>query len=216
MSNKISLKEAERQVFSSAMQDGLWDILIGCFISEFAIAPLLSQRLGDFWSSAVFLPFWCLVYLAIFWIRKNIIKPRLGEVTFGKMRRMRLVKLSITLLIVNLIAFLLGIIFYIKFVDIQQHAPLAILGIILLVILSFLAYILDFYRFYVYALLAGFSPIIGEWLYINYGASHHGFPITFGITTGIIIVTGAIIFFRLLSNNPVINLEATQNDQPIA
>jgi hypothetical protein len=75
MANEISLKEAERKVFASTVQDGLWDILVGCVMLEFAIGPLLSQSLGDFWSSAVFLPFWGLVYLAILYLRKYIISP---------------------------------------------------------------------------------------------------------------------------------------------
>ncbi|MFC1935998.1 hypothetical protein ACFLX9_04540, partial [Chloroflexota bacterium] len=58
MSQRISLKEAERRAFTKAFQDGLWDILIGCIVLLWAIAPFLSTRMGDFWSSAVFLPFW--------------------------------------------------------------------------------------------------------------------------------------------------------------
>ena len=56
MSQKISLREAERKAFRSRYNDGLWDILLGCFFLMFVIAPYLSASLGDFWSSAVFLP----------------------------------------------------------------------------------------------------------------------------------------------------------------
>ena len=57
MSRQLSLKEAERKAFRTKYDDGLWDILLGCFFSMFAIAPFLSASLGDFWSSAVFVPF---------------------------------------------------------------------------------------------------------------------------------------------------------------
>jgi hypothetical protein len=65
MSPQISLKEAERKVFKTTQNDGLWDIFLGCFLLIFVIAPYLSGTLGDLWSSVVFLPFWALVYLAI-------------------------------------------------------------------------------------------------------------------------------------------------------
>ena len=61
----------------------------------------------------------------------------------------------------------------------------------------------DFGRLYVYGLLIGLAPIVGEWLYLNTGAPHHGFPITFGIAAGIMILTGLFIFVRLLHDNPV-------------
>lgn len=58
MSQQISLKEAERKAFRSKYNDGLWDILLGCFFLMFAVAPYLSPTLGDFWSSVAFVPFW--------------------------------------------------------------------------------------------------------------------------------------------------------------
>jgi len=55
MSTPISLKDAERKAFQSTFADGLWDVFIGCsFPLQLTIAPLLSHRMGDFWSSAVF------------------------------------------------------------------------------------------------------------------------------------------------------------------
>jgi hypothetical protein len=83
VSNRISLKETERKVFKSAFQDGLVDISIGSVILMFAIAPFLSPYLGDFWSSAVFLPFWGIVFSGIWLIRKYIVRPRAGTVKYG-------------------------------------------------------------------------------------------------------------------------------------
>ena len=47
------------------------------------------------------------------------------------------------------------------------------------------------------------TKAVGEWLYTNRGASHHGFPITFGITAGIIILTGLATLVRLVLKHPV-------------
>ena len=43
---------------------------------------------------------------------------------------------------------------------------------------------------------------IGEWLFSHFGVPHHGFPVTSGITAGVIILTGVILFLRLLHKNP--------------
>jgi hypothetical protein len=86
MSEAISLKQIEKKAFKSTHGDGLWDILLGCFVLMFAVAPLLSARLGDFWSSAVFLPFWGGVYLVIRFLRKNVVAPRVGTAKFGRAR----------------------------------------------------------------------------------------------------------------------------------
>ena len=50
MSEELNIRKAERQVFRAAFSDGLWDIIIAGLLLQFAIAPLLSSSLGDFWS----------------------------------------------------------------------------------------------------------------------------------------------------------------------
>jgi len=202
MLQEISLKEAERKVFSTAFQDGLWDIFIGCVALQFAIAPLLSSRLGDFWSSAVFLPFWGLVMLSIWLIRKHVVIPRVGVVKFGAARKARLRRFTIVMLTVNIVAFALGLFVAVNMEVIPGRISVAIFGMICLAGFSLAAYFLDFRRLYIYGLLVGFSPLIGEWLYAHHNAPHHGFPITFGVTAGIMILTGLVVFIRVLRRIP--------------
>ena len=78
-----------------------------------------------------------------------------------------------------------------------------ILGMILLIGFSLAAYFLDFGRLYFYGLLVGLSPMVGEWLWNLGYVTHHGFPVTFGIASGIMILFGLAVFIRLLMNNPV-------------
>ena len=79
MSEKnISIKEADRKVFRTSFDDGLVDIFISSWVLMFVVVLFLSVYLGDFWSSAIFLPFLGAVYLILLWIRKNVIKPRAG------------------------------------------------------------------------------------------------------------------------------------------
>ena len=203
MSQQISLRDAERKAFRATYNDGLWDIFLGCFFLMFAIAPYLSTRLGDFWSSAVFLPFWALVYLAIWLIRKYVITPRIGIVKFGQVRIAKLAKFTVVMLVVNIVALILGLVAALSFGSVPGQMISVIFGMILLMGFSIAAYFLDFNRLYIYGLLVGLSPLVGEWLWTHGYATHHGFPITFGTSAGIMIVAGLSIFVRLLRDNPV-------------
>jgi hypothetical protein len=213
MSEKLSLKEAERRAFTISFDDGLWDIFLGCFFLEFVIAPFLSPFLGDFWSSVIFLPFWGLVYLAIWLIRKYIVKPRIGTVKFGPARTAKLKKFTIVMLLVNIIVFFLGVIAFLSVGAVSGQIYPAILGLTLLIAFSFAAYFLDFPRLYIYGLLLALSPLVGEWLFTHGYASHHGWPITFGVTCGIMILTGLIIFIRFLRNNPLPVMETSLEER---
>ncbi len=203
MSQKISLKEAERKVFRASYNDGLWDIFLGCFFLMFVIAPYLSTSLGDFWSSVVFLPIWALVYLLISLIRKYMVTPRIGVVKFGLPRKTKLAKFNVVMLVINIIAFILGLVAATSFGIVSGQIYSIVFGMLLLIGFSLAAYFLDFSRLYIYGLLAGFSPLIGEWLWAHGYATHHGFPITFGTAAGIMILVGLVVFARLLRDNPV-------------
>lgn len=203
MSSQISLKEAEQKVFKTAYNDGLWDIFLGCFFMIFVIAPYLSESLGDFWSSVVFLPFWGIVYLVIWLIRKYVVTPRIGLVKFGPVRKTKLAKFTVVMIIINVFALILGVIAAVSIGRAPGQIYSIFIGIILLVGFSIAAYLLEINRLYFYGLLVGLSPLVGEWLWTQGYAAHHGFPITFGISSSIMILTGLIIFIRFLHDNPV-------------
>jgi len=213
MSRTLSLREAERRAFTIAFDDGLWDIFLGCFFLEFAIAPFLSENLGDFWSSVIFLPFWGLVYLAIWMIRKYIVKPRIGSVKFGPARTAKLKKFTSVMLLINIVVLVLGVIAVLSFGVVSSQIYPIIFGLTLLIGFSLAAYFLDFPRLYIYGLLLACSPLVGEWVYTYRNASHHGFPITFGVTCSIMILTGLIVFIRFLHNNPIPVMETSVEER---
>jgi hypothetical protein len=203
MSEQLSLPEAERRVFRAAFQDGLWDILIGCFPLMFSIAPLLSAAgLGDFWSSAVFVPLWATVALIIWWVRRRVVVPRAGVVSFGPARKTRLLRFNIVIFVVLLVSLVLGVLSALN-LDVPGWVHTARLGLVILVSFSVAAFFLDFPRLYVYGLMLALAPFVGEWLYQKRGASHHGFPIVYGAAAGIIILAGLVQFVRFLRCNPL-------------
>ncbi len=202
MQTPVSLKSAERRAFQSSFADGLWDVFIGCFALEFAIAPLLSETLGDFWSSAIFLPIWGLVYLAIWLVRKHVLAPRLGTVSFGKARQRKMRKFSLVLLVVNVLMLVLGVLAVLNFGKIPGIGVASLFSLFLLAGFSVAAYMLDYPRLYFYGLLLFVAPLVGEWLYANHGVAHHGYPVVFGVAAAIMILTGLALFVRVLVNHP--------------
>jgi hypothetical protein len=211
MSENTNLKDIERKIFSSTFQDGTLDILIGSVILMFAIAPLLSNRLGDFWSSAIFLPFWGMIYMVIYLIRKYWIIPRIGKVVFSRSRKLKLTKLNLALFLVLLGGFLVGIFFSYNPAS-SGWIIMFMFGLNVLLISSLAGYFLDLPRIYVYGFLVALAPIIGEWLYLKFKFAHHGFPIVFGIIAGTILITGFVYLLRVLSLPPA-SLIGVNNDK---
>jgi hypothetical protein len=208
MSEKISLKEVERKAYRTLYEDGLWDILLGCFTLMFAVAPLLSGSLGDFWSSMIFLPFWGLVFLAIWLLRRYVVRPRLGEVRLGRARQARLLKFNLTMLVLNLIALALGVYAAANFGAVHETLLPVVFALCLLFGFSLAAYFLELPRLFVYGLLIALCPLVGEWLYQTRGAAHHGYPITFGFVSALIILSGVVRFVRFLRANPLAGVDA--------
>jgi len=202
MTEKMSLKELERNMYRNSIQDGILDIQIGCMLLMFVLPLYLNDSLGDFWSSMVFLPLWFLVLFGLRVYRKKIIQPRIGNIQYGAFRKKRLKRMNIIILVINAIALILGILSFLQFKNVSGWVISARFSIILLIGFSLAGYMLDFPRLYLYGILISAAPITGEYLYQNFGFSHHGFPATFGFLSGVLIITGLIILVRLLQKHP--------------
>jgi hypothetical protein len=201
------LKTLERRTFRTVIDDGLWDVVIATFFAMFAIAPLLSESMGDFWSVAVFLPVWLAVYLAVRVIRRTVVEPSIGTVRFGTERRERLRRLSLGLLVVNAAAAILGALAYIgvemDWLDLGDGSigyPLG-LGIAVLVGFSGAAFVTGIPRYYAYGLMLAVAPLVGEWLWRKDLAAHHGYPIVFGVAAAIIFIGGMVRFVAVVRNH---------------
>lgn len=203
MTENISLKEVERKAFASAYQDGLWDIFIGFVLLAWAFAPLLSPRLGDFWSSAVLFGSWPFVFLAIWWVRRVVVTPRVGTVRFGSWRTGRMIRFNVVMLVFLSFSAILGMVLALNFAVLPGWLHAAPFSLIVLIGFSVAAYFLDFTRLYVYGILFALSPLVGRWLRLQWGIPHNGYPLTFGISAAIAMVVGVTKFARLLRDHPV-------------
>jgi len=196
------LKRVERSTFRAAADTGLWDTLLASVFALFAIAPLLSGRLGDFWSSAIFLPVWAGVYLLIRLVHARVIVPRVGIIEVGSRRRARLRRFVWIMFAVNVVAFALGIFAATRSTVAQGSVPQIVyplaLAMTLLIGLSLAAYFLEIPRLFFYGVLAAVAPLVGEELFQRGYASHHGYPIAFGALAAIIFVSGLVRLWRVL------------------
>ncbi|MFC1640156.1 hypothetical protein ACFL3B_05275 [Gemmatimonadota bacterium] len=192
------LKKLERTTFRAAADTGLWDLLLASYLATFAIVLLLSGRLGDFWSSAILVPVCAGVYLIIRIIHTRVVLPRVGIIEVGSRRRTHLRRLSSIMLVVNLVAFALGIFAATRSAAGQDFPVPLVLSLTLLVGFSLAAFLLGIPRLFVYGVLVAGAPLVGEELFQRGYASHHGWPITFGVAAAIIFVSGLVRFWRIL------------------
>ena len=202
MTEKLSLKDLERGLFRNSVQDGILDIQIGCMLLMFVLPIYLSPKLGDFWSSVVFLPLWFLVLFGLRAYRKKVVQPRVGTIKYGTYRKKKLMRLNIVILVVNLLALLLGLFSFKNFSVLSVWFPASAFSMIMLIGFSLGGYMMEMPRLYLYGVLISAAPLIGEYLYQNHGASHHGFPITFGFLSATLVIIGLIMLIRLLGKYP--------------
>jgi hypothetical protein len=198
------LKSIERASFRATADDGLWDLLLAAVVVLFAVAPLLSSSLGDFWSSAIFLPVWAAGYAAVVVVRRRVVSPRVGVMKFGPDRRRRLRRFSWTMLAVNFVMLGAGIAAALTTERGTGEGliyPIA-LGVAALGFCSVSAFTLGIPRLFVYGVLLAGAPLVGEWLWRAGRASHHGFPVTFGVAAAAIAVTGTARFAQVLRRHP--------------
>ena len=208
MTVKTSLKDLEKSMYRVSIQDGILDIQIGLMLLMFVLPIYLSERLGDFWSSLVFLPLWIIVIYGFRAFRKKVVQPRVGKIQYGNYRKKRLMRLNIIILVFNLIALLLGVLSFIQFKEVSGWIVSARFSIIILLGFSLAGYMLDFPRLYLYGIMISAAPVVGEYLYQIHGFSHHGFPVTFGFLSAVLVITGLIILVRLLKKHPAQDKEA--------
>jgi hypothetical protein len=192
------LRSIERSTYRAAMDSGLWDFMLASIVAMFSIAPLLSVHLGDFWSSAVFLPVLVAVLVAIRVVQKRVVEPRIGFVELARPRRQRMLVFGVVMLVVNVVALVAGFVAAARPPVIDGRIIPLSLSMVILVGFTLASLFLEIPRVFFYALLLAAAPLVGEALFVRGHASHHGFPIVFGVCSVVILVCGALRFVRFL------------------
>jgi hypothetical protein len=196
------LKRLERSTYRAATDSGLWDMFLAGVFAMLAVGPLLSVHLGDFWSTAVFIPFWAGGLWAIHYVQTRVIRPRLGVVEFSAPRKRRLATLGVVMLVANVLALILGIFAATRTPTIQDDIVPISFSLVLLGGFSTAAFVLGIPRVFAYGVLLATAPPVGEFLFRRGYASHHGFPVVFGLSAAIILVSGIVRFLRFLPPPP--------------
>jgi hypothetical protein len=212
MSEKISLKEVEQKIFVSTYQDGLMDILIGSVVLMFAVGPYLTPYLGDFWGSVIFLPFWAIVFTIAWLVRKFVVKPRVGSFKVGSWRQKRMLRFSLTMVVVFTLSAILGVFSAVKFEAIPGWMHTARFSLVIILAFSAVATFIKLHRLYLYGILIAAAPLVGELLWRYLGIPHHGYPVTFGLATLIIVGTGLTLLIRVIIEHPIEEVRQPRED----
>ncbi len=181
--------------------------MFGSVILIFEFAPSLNYSLGNFWNSAIFLPFGGVIWLILKVTRKHVLTPRIGVVIFSKARRTKLSQILPMSMFINTSALILGF-DQMERVDDQGWTTAMIFVSLVLMLFWIAAYFLDFSRLYAYGILLAIPPLVGELLRQQWDAVHQGFPITLSVVAAIMISTGFAQFVKVVRNNPVLSIEA--------
>jgi len=192
------LKSIELSTYRAAVDSGLWDFMLASIVAMFSIAPLLSVHLGDFWSSAVFLPVFVAVLVAIRVVQKRVVEPRIGFVEFARPRRQRMLVFGVVMLVVNSVAFVAGLLVAVREPVMDGPIVSFIMSMVILAGFTLASFFLEIPRVFIYGLLLAAAPVVGEALFVRGYASHHGFPIVFGVCSVVILVSGTLRFIRFL------------------
>lgn len=151
----------------------------------------------------MFLPFWAAVFALLWVVRRRVVRPRLGRVEFGAWRKARLLRFNVLMLVVNIVAFALGLLAASSFGLLPGWVHTVTFSLIILLGSCAAAWFLNFPALYLYGLLIALAFLVGEGLYLYLGIPHHGYPVTFGSTAGLLILVGLFKLLRLLRAYPL-------------
>jgi hypothetical protein len=199
---------AEKRVFRTVYEDGLWDILLGILLIGVGMSmwvEYLHIHVALF--IAVVIPCTFASVLALWAAKRFITTPRVGLVRLGAKGVTRVQKTTL-ILVLSLIVTLLVVCSLVTMLrigaPIQGRTLVTVLSVKFVIVFALAAWFLDFKRLYIWGLLYGSVLPSAMWL-----QSHTcvGFPIETIIAAGIIIGTGVVLLIRFLKTHPATDVE---------
>jgi hypothetical protein len=211
MSQSINLKELERKAFRSTFQDGLWDMYLGFLLLIMGMGPVLpALNKSVIWTLVILLMLSVLAWLAFWAGKKFITTPRMGLVRFGPQRKAKLKKTRAVLFLsalLGVITLVLRAMWNIEWAA-RIPVPAYIWAVQAIVVFGLGAYFLDVSRFYAYGVLYAIPVPVGIVLLQNTGLPGFMF-LPFGVSGGIMVIIGVVLFTRFLREYPVVPEEAS-------
>jgi hypothetical protein len=217
MDNQINLKELERKAFRSTYQDGILDVQLGLIVIGMAI--FIFRPVAGYGPQNIILML--LVFILanlLFWAGKKFITlPRLGQVSFGPLRKQKHITLAIIMGAVILVQVAIVLVTAVGWLNAGFGAQLSsLLGVsnleqLLVASLGSLfvgpsmvliAYYKDFIRGYYIAILMGLA------VFLMIMFNQPIYPILIGV---LILVPGVVLFIGFLQKYPL-HREETGNE----
>jgi hypothetical protein len=210
MEERLSLRRLERKAYTSTLQDGLLDILLGLTMFGNFFVPLLLSYAGVSWGYLVpdvnvFTIILTCLAVAVFVGGKRIITvPRIGVARFSPMRRTKLARITAVLVIAALLGVIVGLLFEEQTIGpslpIGIHLPIVIWIVVAVTSFSLGAYLLDVIRLYVYgALFAAAVPIFV--MLRRVGFYTLGLSVV-AVSAAIMMAIGIVLLLRFLHEYP--------------
>ena len=198
-------KEINKRLLMSIHQDGFYDILAGLIVIIFALIPILDATgLSPGVRQVILLLMYGISILFILWLKRKITLPRTGFVQLSKKTTTRM---SVIMLIVNIVIFLVFAGVYVLDIPLWSHFgsyQLSVpLGLIFLITLSITGGLFKAPRFFLYGILVLLSFIGFEHLFLSGIVAHHGIPWAGFVSGGIIFLSGAVKLHAFIKQYPV-------------
>lgn len=211
MSAQVDLKELEKKAFKSNFEDGLWDAYLGVLLLQISLSTVLYELdIGPGWAMLSLLLFTGLALLAFWAMKKYVVTPRMGLVTFGDERQKKKKKAALIMslsVLLGVVVLALTIGLYVLAVRgesanlgrIGAMVPFAIFAVNAVVVFSLIAYYYDFSRAYLYGWFYGLAYPLNIWLDKAFGIWLPLFSLAFSL---IMVGVGLVLFVRFLRSHP--------------
>jgi hypothetical protein len=153
MSKMMSLKDAERRIWTLYFEDGLWDIFFGLLLLGGGLRALTDSL----WYYLLVLA-GILIYIGG---KRFVTLPRMGAVRFGPARKLRNRQLRILVVVAVLITFTL-LLLILNGVPLPGSFVGLAFALVVPLVLAAMAYLMDFNRLYIYAIAFGVIALLTE------------------------------------------------------
>jgi len=200
MTEKINLKEIERETYRFTFTDGLYDMAYGFLIFSFAIAPILREILYPSYIIFLILPAPLILILGKIYITI----PRIGIAKFNLNRTKSKNKIRLLIVILFPITVLLVVLTFLGVYNIKVGGYIVPIGagLFALILLSVIAYVMNYPHFYLYAVSIGLGIPLASLLKPIFGDPMH-YIISFGISGTLILIYGIFTLIKFIKKYPI-------------